>query len=181
MCVSHAKTRQSAVSVILGWITLEFSVLSFSVTEEIIFLFFNHLCSVKSTCLPSRLFLPTSISFNLPCCPSTFRVLTAQKQVSTLNVMLLEFLITMKHGLSEYQVLIRHLLCVIGQSAKEGPCSCPAGIHLAKEGREWRTLFSDTVLLRLFGFHKRMFLMKETYGENVPTQQIVRGYRYFLG
>ena len=58
---------------------------------------------------------------------------------------------------------------------------CPAGIHLAGEGREGGTLFSDAVLLRLFGFHKIMSLMKETYGENVPTQQIIKGYRYFLG
>lgn len=102
---------------------LGFSVLSFSVTEEIIFLFFNHLCSVKSTCLPPRQFLPTSISLNLPCCPSAFRVLAAQKQVSTLNIMLPEFLITTKHGLSEYLVLISHLLCVVGESAKDGLCS----------------------------------------------------------
>ena len=123
MCVSRAETRPRAVSVILGWVLLGFSVLSFSVTEEIIFLFFNHLCSVKSTCLPPRRFLPTSISLNLPCCPSAFRILTEQKQESTLNVTLLEFLITTKHGLSEYLVLISHLLCVVGQSAKDGLCS----------------------------------------------------------
>lgn len=62
------------------------------------------------------------------------------------------------------EIDISHLLCEMGHFAlaEEGPWFCPAGAPLAGGQQEKDTLFSYTVLLRLFSFHKRMSFMKKT-------------------
>lgn len=105
-----------------------------------------------------RWFLPTSVSLNLPCCPSMFRVPRAQKQVSVLNIMLLKFLTSMTHGQSECWDPIRHPFCAVGQSEEtwlrqdldssqlaslggdvEGRVhSCPGSVVLVRECLLWK-------------------------------------------